>query len=114
MDDVPWGHVCGYPTKQGDLYGGAMYLASAAETPQSRAIREASLKFGNGATLPFTPCKKGYIPVVGGIQLYACPLHTKQRERRVKREGRRFRNGEVDLNCFWVKHNGKGKNPNPG
>ena len=103
-DDVPWGHVCGYPTNKGDLYGGAMYVASAAETPQGRAIKEASIRFGDGRTLPFTPCKKGYIPIVDdGSKRYACPLHNEEREKRVKREGECFRTGEFDLNRFWEK-----------
>lgn len=78
-----------------------MYVASAAETPQATAIRRAAVKFGNGETLPFTPCKKGYIPVIDGTRkrMYACPLHNKERERRVKRVG--FRKGEFDLALFW-------------
>lgn len=90
-----------------------MYVASAAQTPQGRAIKEASEKFGNGQTLPFTPCKKGYIPMVGGIKMYACPLHTKQRERRVKREGGRFRKGEFHLDYFWDNQNGDSKGELP-
>ena len=112
-DEVPWGHVCGYPTNKGDLYGGAMYVASAAQTPQGRAIKEASVKFGDGHTLPFTPCKKGYIPIIGGTKMYACPLHTKQRERRVKREGGRFRRGEFRLDYFWDNENGDLKEEMP-
>jgi len=56
--------VCGYPTRNGDLYGGGHYieLSSATLTIQGRAIKEASMKFGDGNTLPFTPCKKGYKP----------------------------------------------------
>lgn len=77
-----------------------MYVASAAETPQAKAIRTAAMKFGNGETLPFTPCKKGYIPLVDGTRrVYACPLHNKEREKRVKRIG--FRKGEFDLAVFW-------------
>jgi hypothetical protein len=59
------------------------------------------MKFGDGATLPFTPCKKGYNPVAGSRPMYACPLHDKQRRRRVTKEGGIFRKGEVDLNSFW-------------
>jgi hypothetical protein len=101
--DVPWGHVCGYPTAKGDLYGGAMYVASAAQTPQGRAIQEASIRFGDGRTLPFTPCKKGYMPLLNdeNRKMYACPIHNIQREKRVKQEGGCFRKGEFDLNHFW-------------
>ena len=31
-------------------------------TPQGIAIQDVSSRFGNGQTLPFTPCKRGYIP----------------------------------------------------
>jgi len=101
---VPWGFVCGYPTESGDLYGGAMYVqsASATLTPQGRAIRNASIRFGDGETLPFRTCKKGYIPVVNGRHMYVCYLHHKQREERVKKEGDSFRRGELDLCAtFW-------------
>lgn len=66
-----------------------------------RAIRNAAIQFGNGETLPFTPCKKGFIPIVGGERKYACPLHNKHRQRRVAKEGGQFRKGEFDLNVLW-------------
>lgn len=101
-NDVPWGHVCGYPTAKGDLYGGAMYVASAAKTPQGCAIQAAAIRFGDGKTLSFTPCKKGFIPINDQDQnMYACPLHHARREKRIKREGGSFRKGEFDLNRFW-------------
>ena len=80
-----------------------MYLESscATLTLQGRAIKEAAEKFGDGETLCFTPCKKGYIPKIDGMQMYACPLHHKERFKRVKREGGSFRSGEMDLNVFW-------------
>mmetsp|Transcript_19050 Transcript_19050/g.38366 ORF Transcript_19050/g.38366 Transcript_19050/m.38366 type:complete len:104 (-) Transcript_19050:260-571(-) len=81
-----------------------MYVqsASATLTPQGRAIRNASIRFGDGETLPFRTCKKGYIPVVNGRHMYACYLHHKQREERVKKEGDSFRRGELDLCAtFW-------------
>ena len=70
-------------------------------TPQGQAIREAAVKFGDGETLCFTPCKKGYIPIINGVKMYACPLHNKQRQARVSTQGGSFRSGEVDLNIFW-------------
>ena len=98
----------------GDLYGGAHYskLCSANLTLQGKAMQDVTWKFGDGQTLPFTPCKKGYQPtksttVVGSnntskiIQMYACPLHDKERRKRVIKEGNQFRKGEVDLNIFW-------------
>lgn len=70
-------------------------------TPQGRAIKQAAVDFGNGQTLPFTPCKKGYIPLVDGKRKVACLLHNQAREKRLKKEDGKFRNGEIDLNCFW-------------
>jgi hypothetical protein len=57
--------------------------------------------FGDGATLPFTPCKKGYMPVANGRNMFACSLHNESRHKRVAKEGGIFRKGEVDLNDFW-------------
>ena len=89
-----------------------MYLqsASATLTPQGRAIKEASEKFGDGGTLPFTPCKKGFIPIVDGVQMYACPLHHKARHKRVEKSGGKFRKGEFDLNIFWFRKDEDQKN----
>lgn len=86
------------------MYGGSHYsqLCSTNMTPQGKAMKDAADRFGDGKTLPFTPCKKGYIPVVNGERKYACPLHNAARKRRVIRDKGRFRDGEVDLNkVFW-------------
>jgi len=102
--DVPWGFICGYPTDRGDLYGGAHYSQSCGNfTPQGKAIQEASERFGDGKTLPFTPCKKGYVPIntFDGTRMAACPLHNKHRWARLRKEKMCFRKGEVDLNFFW-------------
>jgi hypothetical protein len=72
-------------------------------TPQGRAIKQAAIDFGNGQTLPFTPCKKGYIPKVEGKIMAACPLHNVMREKRLAKERGVFRKGEVDLKIFWSK-----------
>ena len=87
------------------MYGGAHYVDSstATMTPQGRAIKQAAVDFGNGQTLPFTPCKKGYIPLVDGVRKVACPLHNLARERRLEKENGNFRMGEIDLNFFWEK-----------
>mmetsp|Transcript_24359 Transcript_24359/g.36305 ORF Transcript_24359/g.36305 Transcript_24359/m.36305 type:complete len:195 (-) Transcript_24359:295-879(-) len=100
---VPWGYVCGYPTTNGDLYGGGLYAPSscATLTPQGRAIQDASNRFGNGQTLPFTPCKRGYIPEVRGERMYACHLHNKFRRNRVMKDRWCFRAGEKNLMDFW-------------
>ena len=105
---MPWGYVCGYPTTaHGDLYGGAHYVdSSAGTTPQGRAIKQAAIDFGNGYTLPFTPCKKGYSPIrkTDGRALAACPLHNRAREMRLQKEEGVFRAGEVNLEqVFWSK-----------
>ena len=102
---MPWGHVCGYPTAKGDLYGGAHYIDSSAATMtlQGRAIKQAAIDFGNGRTLPFTPCKKGFIPMVKGQRMVACPLHNKAREKRLAKEKGEFRKGEFKLNRLWSK-----------
>jgi hypothetical protein len=126
--DVPWGYVCGYPTNRGDLYGGGHYVdsASATMTPQGRAIADASRHFGDGRTLPFTPCKKGYLPFVvtkinndhsnasitdaentlsttnGWERRVACPLHEKARRKRLAKENGKCRPGEADpAVLFW-------------
>ena len=57
--------------------------------------------------MPFTPCKKGYIPVNAvGKHMCACPFHDAARRKRLKvddNDGLAFRPGEVDLNIFWKK-----------
>ena len=80
-----------------------MYIRSscATLTPQGIAIQDAAERFGNGETLPFTPCKRGYIPMVRGMQKYACHIHNNKRKARVKRNGDQFKNGEMNLSLFW-------------
>ena len=71
-------------------------------TPQGKAIKQAAIDFGNDQTLPFTPCKKGYIPIVDGIRKVACPLHNKAREKRLLKEKGQIRPGEVSVSkLFW-------------
>jgi hypothetical protein len=70
-------------------------------TLQGRAIVAASKRFGDGKTLPFTPCKRGFIPVVGGTPMLACHLHNSFRQKRFKKEKCVFRKGEFDLRYFW-------------
>jgi hypothetical protein len=79
-------------------------------TPQGRAIHEATTKFGDGKTLPFTPCKKGYIPFhkTTGERVYACMYHHKYRRKRLMTDnGMAFRIGEINLNLFEIKQNQK-------
>ncbi|KAG7352458.1 hypothetical protein IV203_008506 [Nitzschia inconspicua] len=111
-ESVPWGYVCGYPTNGGDLYGGAHYLrsASASLTLQGKAIQEAAVDFGDGKTLPFTPCKKGYQPFIKGKRMVACLLHNAHREKRLQKEQGRIREGEADpASLFWSQLTDGGK-----
>lgn len=80
-----------------------MDSSAACMTLQGKAIKQAAVDFGNAKTLPFTPCKMGFVPVIGEERRYACPLHNKAREKRLAEEEGKFRLGEVDLNVFWSK-----------
>ena len=65
---VPLGFVCGYPVPVGELYGGSMFIASAAnDTLQGRAIQKVNEQWGadfrswNGReTIGISVCKKKY------------------------------------------------------
>mmetsp|Transcript_11159 Transcript_11159/g.23645 ORF Transcript_11159/g.23645 Transcript_11159/m.23645 type:complete len:119 (-) Transcript_11159:320-676(-) len=89
-------------------------------TPQGRAIKQASVDFGDGKTLPFAPCKRGYVPVVTESRgdhgsdsveskkhckrMVACSFHEKSRRKRLAREKDNLRGGEADPNeLFWSK-----------
>ena len=65
-------------------------------------MKEASLKFGDGGTLPFTACKKGFRPFLKGTRMFACPFHDKMRRKRLEKEGWEYRKGEVNLGIFWT------------
>jgi len=110
---VPWGFVCGFPTTNGDCYGGGHYIDSSAATMtlQGRAIKQAAIDFGDGKTLPFTPCKKGYIPRNNGQRMVACPLHNQKRQKRLAKEGGKVRKGEANPEeLFWSKETPKEEN----
>lgn len=100
------------------MYGGAHYTASAACTLQGKAIRSAAKQWGDGRTLSFTPCKRGFVPIKygkDGMQLLcACSIHHAQRWRRLFGPQKkhcdfatmctgkiRLRPGEVDPRMFW-------------
>jgi len=93
-------------------------------TPQGRAIKQVSIDFGDGRTLPFAPCKRGYIPVkevrssgsssgdgddgaTDQLQkeykrMVACSIHEKFRRKRLARDKGKPRGGEADPNkLFW-------------
>ena len=59
-----------------------MYLPSAADTPQGRAMARAEVRFDNFRG--FGTCKKKYSPKGGA---YACPLHDAMRKERVEKYG---------------------------
>ncbi|OEU23477.1 hypothetical protein FRACYDRAFT_233646 [Fragilariopsis cylindrus CCMP1102] len=122
--DVPWGYICGYPTTKsgsgGDLYGGGHYIDSASSTitNQGRAIKKVSTRFGDGKTLPFTPCKRGYMPIKkvdnnndqepqqqqqhDTVFMVACSFHEKLRRKRILKENGMIRGGEAHVNeLFW-------------
>lgn len=48
------------------MYGGGLYIDSSTSTMtlQGKAIKKAAIDFGDGRTLPFAPCKRGYVPLV--------------------------------------------------
>lgn len=124
---MPWGFICGYPTLKGnlpqsfadvhtlilkfycftlgDLYGGAHYVQSGSAnlTPQGEAIQLTAQRFGDGNTLPFTPCKRGYMPFDENMtKLCACRIHHRFRWKRIHAKGKfSFRPGEMKLLVFW-------------
>lgn len=90
-----------------------MDSSAATMTLQGRAIKQAAIDFGDGKTLPFTPCKKGYIALLMEgdtvIQKVACPLHEKARRKRLAKEGGQRRKGEADpAVLFWSKKEDNG------
>lgn len=79
-----------------------MRSAVGTSTPQGRAIQEATKLFGDGETLPFTPCKRGYQPVVNGLPMYACSHHHQERKKRFQSKTKLgYRLGEAKLEQFW-------------
>lgn len=89
------------------MYGGSHYIRSAAAnmTAQGRSIFNAAIRFGDGRTLPFPPCKRYYNPygvdeMGNRMKMYACRLHHELRKKRVMKEG--WRDGEKRLDDFWV------------
>eukprot|EP00611_Tribonema_gayanum_P015993 TRINITY_DN27929_c0_g1_i1.p1 TRINITY_DN27929_c0_g1~~TRINITY_DN27929_c0_g1_i1.p1 ORF type:complete len:161 (-),score=14.05 TRINITY_DN27929_c0_g1_i1:298-780(-) len=90
------GFICGFPTHNGDLYGGSMYMPSAAVTPQAAAIAAAAVKWGSGAagaeSISTPTCKYKYQPwSKEGHRLYGCRLHDGARRKLIEKYG--LRNG---------------------
>jgi len=86
-------------------------------TLQGRAIRRASIDFGDGKTLPFCPCKRGYMPTKintntkTNVKMVACSFHEQARRKRLARERGKLRGGEADPNeLFWSKEEAENDN----
>ena len=80
-DRVPLGFVCGYPLSGGELYGGSMYISSAAtDTLQGRAMQRINTTWGDDGSqqrqgresLGGPVCKKKYKPFL--FRLVQVPL----------------------------------------
>ena len=109
------------------MYGGGHYIDSASSTitNQGRAIKRVSTRFGDGKTLPFTPCKRGYMPIKkvdnndnndqqqqkqkqqqqqqnDTVFMVACSFHEKLRRKRLLKDNGMIRGGEAHVNeLFW-------------
>lgn len=118
---VPLGFICGYPvrTHQGELYGGSMFLPSAAtDTLQGRAIQHINETWGEDThrgwvdykSLGIPVCKKKYRPFefkilqctdrskmgvrgynveISVLRMYGCACHSNVRKRVIQRHGER-------------------------
>lgn len=108
---VPLGFICGYPLAAGgELYGGSMFIASAAnDTLQGRAIHAINEKWGTNfqnwtgrETIGIPVCKKKYAPFdfrkrtdsdgkirVEVVRMYGCACHSHLRESVIQRHGER-------------------------
>ena len=109
-DRVPLGFICGYPLAGGELYGGSMFIASAAnDTLQGRAIHKINERWGTNfqkwigrETIGIPVCKKKYAPFdfkkrivkdgrvyVEVVRMYGCTCHSHLREDVIRRYGER-------------------------
>jgi hypothetical protein len=88
---VPYGFICGWPTQGGDLYGGNMYVSSAADAAglQARASAAAVLRWGSGdpGVIAHSVCKGKYQPWKGGARQYGCFRHHALREKKILKHG---------------------------
>lgn len=111
-------------------------------TLQGRAIKKASIDFGDGRTLPYAPCKRGYMPLVQDVvrsknsngggngndnginvakddetqkgykHMVACSFHEKHRRKRLARDKGKLRGGEADPNELFWSKAAEKKNAN--
>ena len=93
--EVPYGYICGWPTKGGDLYGGNMYVGSAADAAGLQALASAAAvrKWGSGPAgrevIAHSVCKGKYQPWKGGVRQYGCFRHHALRLAKVQKHGLR-------------------------
>ncbi len=113
--DVPLGYVCGYPLGRsgGELYGGSMFIKSAAnDQPQGQAIHKINKRWSLSTeqdtpwegreTIGIPVCKKKYTPFefkkidcpngrvkIEVIRMYGCACHSHLRENRIRKYGPR-------------------------
>jgi hypothetical protein len=92
---VPYGYICGWPTRNGDLYGGNMYVGSAADAAglQARASAAAVALWGSGPAgrevIAHPVCKGKYQPWKAGVRQYGCFRHHTLRQAKVQKCGLR-------------------------
>lgn len=93
---MPYGFICGFPVRSGDLYGGNLYGRSAQrrESLQALAAAAAAARWGDGnagrEVICHAVCKGKYQPFDrAGNQMYGCFRHSAIRKRRIDRAGMR-------------------------
>ena len=96
---MPFGFICGFPTKGGgDLYGGNAYGVAAAASPAGlQAVAQAAAcarwgeapRPGRPAVIGHAVCKGKYRPWRDGERQYGCFRHHAVRKRHIERAGLR-------------------------
>ncbi len=92
---MPYGYICGWPTRNGDLYGGNMYVGSAADAAglQAQASAAAVALWGSGPpgreVIAHPVCKGKYRPWKDGVRQYGCFRHHTLRQANVQKYGLR-------------------------
>ena len=90
---MPFGFICGFPVRGGDLYGGNVYGRSAqpANGLQARAAAAAAARWGEGVmgreVISHAVCKGKFQPWRDSERQYGCFRHTAERKRRIERAG---------------------------
>ena len=91
--DVPCGFICGYPTRNGDLYGGNAYGSSLGSGLQAAAQAAATATWGTGPpgreVIAHPVCKGKYQPFhrKTGEKMYGCFRHSAKRAAKIARAG---------------------------